>query len=48
MSLTDVRSAWPGPRVGLKLSLLEFDPANIPYADFERIALNWLLEAPVG
>ena len=26
---------------------LEFEPAAIPYVDFERIAVNWLLEAPV-
>jgi hypothetical protein len=26
---------------------LEFEPSNLPYVDFERIALNWLLEAPV-
>jgi hypothetical protein len=25
---------------------LEFDPANIPYVDFERIVVSWLVEAP--
>lgn len=25
---------------------LEFDPADMPYADFERIVTSWLVEAP--
>lgn len=25
---------------------LEFDPAAIPYADFERIVVGWLVETP--
>lgn len=26
----------------------EFDPATIPYVDFERFVVNWLVEAPAG
>ncbi|MEA3060593.1 MAG: hypothetical protein QOJ94_374 [Sphingomonadales bacterium] len=27
-------------------SQLEFEPANLPYVDFERIVAQWLVEAP--
>ena len=27
---------------------LEFDPGEIPYVDYERIVVNWLLEAPAS
>lgn len=33
------------PAIGAEL---EFDPADIPYVDFERIVTNWLIEAPAG
>lgn len=54
MGAVSCRRIWSPPRASLRdvyaefpalAARLEFDPTAIPYVDYERLVVSWLLEA---